>query len=333
MPRAVVAALVAVAVVTLAGAGAAAVLPFIDARSSPECPATAHTGCPGNATCCQMQYSHSGYGCCHIPDAVCCDAGVMPTGDPIQNCCPAGHTCAPQGEYGAICIPPHASPPQPNVTALQVCTPGPEYAPNDPTQNPAGLPSVIIIGDSVSIGWTPDVISALNRTGIAYVQHSPWAGGGGAADTKNGLNCIEEFLRTADYAPAKWDAIVFNFGLHNLGNSTEAEAEYNRELGAITDRLAQTGSKLLYALTTPMMADYNEGNHAVEDDNRMATAIMTAHSIPMVDLYSIVTAHCGKVYVDCDICAVSPCTYHYKPPGYALLAAAMEAAITKVLQG
>jgi len=81
-----------------------------------------------------------------------------------------------------------------------------------------------------------------------------------------------------------------------------------------------------------MMADYNTGNHAVEMDNEIAAGIMANHSIPTVDLYSVVTAHCGKQYVDCDICAVEPCSYHYKPPGYALISKAVVAAITALLQ-
>lgn len=37
---------------------------------------------------------------------------------------------------------------------------------------------MIVIGDSVSIGYTPVVAQMLNTT--IFVQHSPWAGGGGA---------------------------------------------------------------------------------------------------------------------------------------------------------
>ena len=52
----------------------------------------------------------------------------------------------------------------------QVCTPGPEFGPKDPVHNPHGLPSCIIIGDSVSIGYTPDVIAQLEASRVCFVQ-------------------------------------------------------------------------------------------------------------------------------------------------------------------
>lgn len=80
-----------------------------------------------------------------------------------------------------------------------------------------------------------------------------------------------------------------------------------------------------------MMADYNAGNHAVEANNEIAAGIMGNRSIPTVDLYGVVTRHCGTQYVDCDICAKEPCAYHYKPEGYALIAKAVSTAITDIL--
>jgi hypothetical protein len=252
----------------------------------------------------------------------------MPTGDAIQNCCPAGHTCNYVSKYSATCTPVVG----PNTSALQVCTPGPRYAPDDPAVNPKKLPSCIIIGDSVSIGYTPYVVKALED--VCFLQHSPWAGGGGAADTKNGLNCVEEFLRTSDYKPQTWDLIFFNYGLHNLNNSTAAEAEYKQELAQIADRINHAGNKtkVLYGLTTPMMVDFRAGNKAVEDNNVMATAIMNERQIPIIDLYTPVIKHCGAEYVDCDICAASPCNYHYKPAGYQMLSDVIAAAIKAALQ-
>lgn len=288
------------------------------------------TGCGGNSTCCGMQYSDSKVGCCHLPDAVCCDgsSSIMPTGDAIQNCCPKGHTCRAVGTYSSVCDPPPPATNASAVAALQVCTPGPRYAPADPVANPQALPSLIVIGDSVSIGYTPDLAALLRGDGSRFVQHSPWSTGGGAADTKNGLNCVGEFLRTADYAAQRWDTVVFNFGLHDLTNSSASYASYAANLGGITDAiLAARPRRVLYALTTPMMKNFNDGNFAVEHNNGVARALMAARGIPTVDLYKTVTDHCGAQYVDCDICAASPCDYHYKGKGYPMLAAALQAAV------
>ena len=277
-----------------------------------------------------MQYSNSGVGCCHLKDAVCCDgsATIMPTGDAIQNCCPVTYTCRATGKYSSVCDPPAPATNATAIAALQVCTPGPRYAPADPVANPNGMPSLIVIGDSVSIGYTPDLTALLKASGTYFVQHSPWATGGGAADTKNGRNCIGEFLRSADFAPQRWDTVVFNFGLHDLSNTTTAYTAYKANLESITDAILAAGPKrVLYVLTTPMMENYNEGNFAVEHNNDVAAQIMAARNVPTVDLYKTVTDHCGTQYVDCDICAASPCSYHYKGQGYPMLAAALQAAI------
>ena len=72
-------------------------------------------------------------------------------------CCPAGSTCKSTGTYSGLCVPKPpptaaaADPPPGFQTqgAPQVCTPGPLEPPS------ATMPSAIIIGDSVSIGYTP----------------------------------------------------------------------------------------------------------------------------------------------------------------------------------
>ncbi|XP_077407642.1 granulin b [Vanacampus margaritifer] len=45
-----------------------------------------HTSCPKGASCCFMK-SAGKWGCCPLPQAVCCQDG--------SHCCPAGHTCQP----------------------------------------------------------------------------------------------------------------------------------------------------------------------------------------------------------------------------------------------
>ncbi|KAM6896946.1 granulin b [Xenentodon cancila] len=44
------------------------------------------TSCPRDTTCCFMEQSHK-WGCCPLPNAVCCRDG--------KHCCPSGHTCEP----------------------------------------------------------------------------------------------------------------------------------------------------------------------------------------------------------------------------------------------
>jgi hypothetical protein len=127
---------------------------------------------------------------------------------------------------------------------------------------------------------------------------------------------------------------VYSFGLHDLSNGTFCEEVYTRQLLNITTRLLATGSKLQYALTTPFMPKRVLGNTVVEDMNKIASKMMTSKGIPLVDLYSTVTSHCGAIYTDCDICRKHPCSYHYNAAGMdaqaAVVAAAFQANLKKV---
>jgi len=73
---------------------------------------------------------------------------------------------------------------------------------------------VLIIGDSLSLGYTPFV--AANLSDIALVQHAPWGGDGGAEETAYGLRCLEFFLASpSGMALAGLDLVWFNWGMHN----------------------------------------------------------------------------------------------------------------------
>jgi hypothetical protein len=243
---------------------------------------------------------------------VCCGTGT-------QNCCPAGSQCFVTGPYSSVCLVDGV-----NVSSTQVCEPGAQYR-----ANASSLPSIIAVGDSVSIGYTPGVAALLNAT--AFVQHSPWSGGGGADDVGNGVRCEDFFLRTAMYEEQPWDVISFNFGLHNLDNSTSAEQEYVALLTNFTDRLVETKApktKLMYISTTPFMKDRYYGNMVVEQLNDLAKPVMAARGIPYVDLYSHVTQFCGNVYNVCSLCDDELdnvtniyCGYHYSPQGWEYLSA------------
>ena len=209
------------------------------------------------------------------------------------------------------------------------CKMGPELPPSTTKKNE------LINGDSVSIGYTsyanPNVPALLSITALA--QHAPWdVSDGGAGSTAQGLACVERYLVTQAQQPVKWDAITFNFGLHDLDNSSAAEALYSSQLFNITTRLLATGAKLLYLTTTPFMPKRMLGDTVVEQLNVKARAIMDAHAIPVLDLYALVVAHCGPVpYADCDWCRRHPCSYHYDAAGMDAQAIAVANAVEGLL--
>jgi hypothetical protein len=99
------------------------------------------------------------------------------------------------------------------------CKPGPEKPPSTTLKN------VLVIGDSVSIGYT-DSSKGLPKllASVAQVQHGPWDhSDGGAKDTAMGVACLDRWLMTQAQQSVKWDVITFNFGLHDMTNSSRCE--------------------------------------------------------------------------------------------------------------
>ena len=146
---------------------------------------------------CTAAYSGNGLGCCPYDSAVCCPNG--------QTCCPAGSSCNDTGKYLTQCIP-HVSSPAgtPTTAGLSVCKPGAAAPPS------VSLPNVLIIGDSVSIGYTPPVATDMAK--LALVQHSPWdTRDGGAEETAYGVQCLKYFLRSPLGVSLKPDVIMFNW--------------------------------------------------------------------------------------------------------------------------
>lgn len=164
---------------------------------------------------------------------------------------------------------------------------------------------ILIIGDSISIGYTPFVKTAL--AGKASVIHNE----GNAAHTRNGVANLNKWL-----GETKWDIIHFNFGLHDLkimedGKHQVPLEEYAENLHAIVQRLKETKAKLIWASTTPVPAGkVSPLRHAkdVPDYNAIATRIMQLEKIPINDLFK--ADHSGQL----------PANVHYSPAGYQTLA-------------
>lgn len=142
---------------------------------------------------------------------------------------------------------------------------------------------------------------------------------GGAGATSVGQTCLDNFMHTQAQVQVDWDIILFNFGLHDMDNSTSGEATYRKQLTNITTRLLATKSKLIYATTTPFMPYASVGNNVVAELNKIALEIMAPYPnrIEILDLHKVVTDHCGLNYTTCDWCRKEPCSFHYNALGEA----------------
>ena len=182
-----------------------------------------------------------------------------------------------------------------------------------------GLPRVLLIGDSISMGYTLPVRELLK--GKANVHRIPTNGG----PTTNGLTNLKAWL-----GESKWDVIHFNWGLHDLkyiaadptkradpkaeGSHLQvALADYEKNLTTLVEQLKTTGAKLIWCNTTPVPegSDGRVGGDEVKY-NEAAARVMKAAGVPTDDLCAHAAAKIKEVQL--------PANVHYSPAGYDYLA-------------
>lgn len=189
------------------------------------------------------------------------------------------------------------------------------------------LPRVLLIGDSISIGYTVDVRKLLE--GKANVHRIPANGG----PTTRGLQSIDAWL-----GDSKWDVIHFNWGLHDLkyisekgglvapekGKQQVSIADYEKNLTKLVERLEQTKAKLIWRNTTPVPE--GAAGRVVGDSakyNAVAAKIMQQHNIPTDDQFSFVKPQMKKL--------MRPANVHFTAEGSLALAKQAVATIEKAL--
>ncbi|MEY2599463.1 MAG: hypothetical protein RLZZ142_1722 [Verrucomicrobiota bacterium] len=212
------------------------------------------------------------------------------------------------------------------------------------------LPRVLLIGDSISVGYTPFVQQGMADR--ARVQHAP----GNNESTRSGLRYLDQWL-----GAEAWDVIHFNFGLHDLkyvqagqpasdpalskpwdpkrnpeknvaevsqGQQNVPVEEYEKNLHTLVERLQKTGARLVWCSTTPVP----EGvKYRVPGDeqryNAAARSVMESHGIPINDLW----ASCGSPENRLRLGGLAK-DVHYKPEGSKALADRVIQAIDHALQ-
>ena len=177
----------------------------------------------------------------------------------------------------------------------------------DFVQDDPKLPRVLLIGDSVSRGYTQAVRKAL--AGKANVHRAP----ANCGPTASGLKNMDAWL-----GEGKWDLIHFNFGIHD--RATPA-ADYTQRLDQIVQRLQKTGAKLIWASTTPIPDNpaQKQTAESIIQKNALAAEVMKKHAIPTDDLFAAITPHLAKLQ--------NPNDVHFTGEGYDFLGAKVGEAI------
>ena len=252
-----------------------------------------HTACPNTATCCQNKWNviEDSWGCVDLYKANCCDNGY--------TACPNGFKCVDKKgsqdwQVTTACVPIETQ--TCNSTGLPVCKTGP----TEPFSTT--LKNMIVMGDSVSIGYTPFLQQQLSS--MVNIQHAPGdLIDGGVGDVQYGDQCLDYFLRAPNGTLQIPDLILFNWGLHDLGNKSmpgqeEPFIQYAPYLDALTYKLStyakNNNVQLLFALTTPWLNNVTL-NDNVQKINQKAIEIMKKFNIEIIDLYTPIINKCGPV--------------------------------------
>ena len=168
---------------------------------------------------------------------------------------------------------------------------------------------VLILGDSISMGYTP-VVKRLMRSDTLVTRPNE-----NCAGTTKGVANIDRWLQR-DGGP--YDLIWFNFGLHDMkrvkpngknsndpADARQAEPEvYERQLREIVIKLKATGSALVFATTTPVPAGGVKPHRDVDDPeryNQIARAVMSENGVEVVDLYRFALARQAEIQPRVDV--------------------------------
>ena len=222
---------------------------------------------------------------------------------------------------------PLAEQPKPGVAAPSRA----KQAPFQPVKDKPGLPRILLIGDSISIGYTVPVQAMMN--GKANVHRAPTNCG----PTTKGIKELDRWI-----GKKPWDIIHFNWGLHdlkymgpqgqNLADPKAADshqqvppAEYEKHLQALVTRLQKTGATLIWCHTTPVPPGCK--GRVVGDSekyNKIATKIMREKKIMINDLYGFCKPQLEQIQ--------RPANVHFTPAGSRALGQQVARHLTKAIQ-
>lgn len=245
---------------------------------------------------------------------------------------PALHAADPKPRSGT----PNTAPP--TNTTLAPFTPAADERGAWSITADAKLPNVLILGDSISIGYTRAVRKLMEGKANVYRPMQPNGRmPDNCGDTSIGLAKLDQWLGTNH-----WDVIHFNWGLWDLcyrdpksksqgnrdkvnGKISTPAADYERNLESLVTRLKATGAKLIWASTT--VVPEGEDGRIVGDDakyNTIAAQVMQRHAIPTDDLHATSKGFQPALFT-------KPGDVHFTPEGYNKLAAQIAAKVAEAL--
>jgi len=191
----------------------------------------------------------------------------------------------------------------------------------------APLPRVVLVGDSIRMGYAPLVAKRLEGKAVVI---SAQANG---EDTANVLKNLDEWVITEQPA-----VVHLNAGLHDLKVTDKKYqvplADYEKNLNTILERIRTgTKAKIIFATSTPILDDlhaqrkvgFDRFEADVQKYNATALSVMKRAGVPVNDLHKAVEDGGTAKIMAAD-------GTHYTPQGYEMLAAIVADSIIRALK-
>lgn len=202
-----------------------------------------------------------------------------------------------------------------------------------------GKPRVLILGDSISIGYTPFVRELLEGEAVVIRPVDKDGRPENCAGTTYGVANVDRWL---ELDGGRWDVIHFNFGLHDMKREDPGTGrpsgdpehprqagleKYEKQLREIVGKLRKSGAKLIFATTTPVPPGGVRPHRDVEDParyNEVARKVMKENGVAIDDLYAFAKARLEKIQ--------QPVNVHFTKKGSQALAREVVKHIRRALQ-
>lgn len=190
----------------------------------------------------------------------------------------------------------------------------------------SATPKVLIIGDSISMGYTPCASKLLaGRCEVARNE-------GNAGDSRNVVSKLDEWLA----ACADAELVHFNCGLHDLKTERDSDlhqvplSQYKQNLAEIADRLGGVGKTIVWATSTPVIYErhlskgFDRRQEDVDAYNTAALEIVNSAGFAVNDLHAAILQAGSEKCLSSD-------GVHMTDQGYEILGQAVASEISRHL--
>lgn len=213
-----------------------------------------------------------------------------------------------------------------SLIAWWLVIPGCATNPAHTDSPPSAPPRVLILGDSISIGYTPTVRKVLGEEAVVIRPMRSKGKAENCAGTTRGVEQIDRWIEIDD---GGWDVIHFNFGLHDIkhehpetGKTSNNPAHphqaslpvYVTHLTTIASTIKATGATVIFATTTPVpsgrVSPYRDPADVCSYNNA-AVEVMSALDIRVNDLHAFCLPRLGELQRSANV--------HFTPEGSRIL--------------